>query len=210
MERLIEILVVMACLYAGYKLTAGKWNYTSQADVARRREALKEDGLSTRFYFIHARTQWVLTLVSGGLFTFYWFYRQWRNIRRGFRQADGQPLRGNAWWRTVGGGLTFFTLGNLINRTCEYMKKETSWPAGLWVTLWWGGLVLVFSPVSALLHVAGYALFCTVPTVFQRRINTLTRETFSLLPKPEEMLAAAIGLVTTLALAVLVRVCTAG
>ncbi len=210
MERLIEMGVVIAILYAGYKLTAGRWNYASQAMAARRRETLKQAGLSTRFYFIRARTQWVLTLVSGGLFTFYWFYRQWRNIRRGFRQADGRPLRGNAWWRTVGGGFTFYSLGNLINRTCEYMKKETSWPSWLWVTLWWGGGVLVFAPVSVTAHVVGYGLFCTVPVVFQRRINTLTRETFSLRPKPEELSAAAAGLLVTLAGVVLWRVLGAG
>ena len=203
MQRLLEMLLALAILYAVYALGMKKWNYTSQADREKRKTELKKLGLSNTFYFIHEYTFLVLNLASGGLFSFYWIYKQWQAVLQGFKRLEGGPLKHGAFVRTLGGGFTFFTLAALINRTCEYMRKKTAWPAGLWGTLWLGGLVLVFCPVGTSYRLTGYALFCLAPTVYQNRLNALPKEPISPAPKTAEIVACATGLIGTLCLLVL-------
>ncbi|MBO7190672.1 MAG: hypothetical protein J6V32_00980 [Elusimicrobiaceae bacterium] len=195
MERLLEIIGIVVGMYVIYALTMGKWNYTSQAQREHRKTELKEAGLSVRFYFMHPRTQFVLTLASGGIFTLYWLYKQWSRVLRGFKRLDGTPLSGSAWGRALGGWWSFFALGNLINRTCEYMQKETSWPSWLWGSVWLSGLGLVFVPVEMEYRLAGFVIFCFVPTVLQRRINTLTAEHIPAFPRAVEIVVMLLGAV---------------
>ncbi len=193
MQRLLEMIGVLAVLYAVYALTIAKWDYSSPQKRAERKNELKTEGLSTRFYFMHPRTQLALTLVSGGLFTFYWLFKQWSQVLRGFKRLDGTPLKGNAFLRALGGCVTFFTLAGLINRTCEYMHKRTSWPAWLWGILWLGGLCLIFCPIHYGWRMLGYLVWCYVPSVFQQRINSLTSEKVPAFPRVLEIIIALLG-----------------
>ena len=205
MERLLEMLGVLVGLYIVYNLSVGKWDYTSFQRREKRKIELKEAGLSTRFYFMHPRTQWVCTLLSGGLFTGYWLYKQWKQILRGFKLLDGTPLSGSAWGRALGGWWSFFALGNLINRTCEYMQKETSWPAWLWGSIWLGSLGVIFMPFSYGWRIAGYVVFCFVPSVFQRRLNTLTADHISGFPRTVEIVVTLVGAILVGGVVVLLR-----
>ena len=206
MQRLLEMLLALAILYAVYALGMKKWNYTFQADREKRKTELKKLGLSNTFYFIHEYTFLVLNLASGGLFSFYWIYKQWQAVLQGFKRLEGGPLKHGAFVRTLGGGFTFFTLAALINRTCEYMRKKTAWPAGLWGTLWFGGCALVFCPVGATYRLTGYLFFCLAPVVYQKRLNALPNEQISPTPKMTEIIASVMGLVVALGVAVGVRV----
>ncbi len=193
MERFLEMIGILAALYVAYALSIGKWNYDSPSTREKRKEDLKQAGLSSQFYFINAATLLLLNLASAGTFTFYWLYKQWQSIRNGFKRAGHLPLRGNAFWRAVAGVWSFFALGDLINRTCEYTQRETSWPAFLWGTLWLSGFALLFPPVEYGWKITAYIMFCAVPSVFQRRINTLTRNYLPFFPRAIELLAALIG-----------------
>lgn len=205
MERFLQMIGVLAALYVAYRLSLGKWDYTSPQKRQERKTELKEAGLSTRFYFMHARTQGVLTLMSGGLFTFYWLYKQWQYVLRGFKRADGTPLQGGAFRRAIGGVWSFFALAELINRTCEYMRKPTSWPAWLWGTLWLGGVIVLFCPVHYGWRIFGYMLWCLAPSVYQRRINSLTSEHISAFPRTIEILVTLCGTACALGVAALIR-----
>ena len=101
MERLLGMLGVLAVAYAAYALSFKKWDYTSEAKRLERRKVLKAKGMSDTFYFIHARTLFVLNALSGGLFVFYWLYRQWQAVLYGFKRQDGTKLAGSALLRTV-------------------------------------------------------------------------------------------------------------
>ncbi len=131
-------------------------------------------------------------------------FQQWRAVLRGFRRLDGRPLKGGALVRTIGGFVTFFSLAGIINRTCEYMRAQTAWPAGLWGTLWLGGLTCVFLPVSWQAKAAGYLLFCAAPAVYQRRVNALPKNPVPAAPKLAEAATAALGLVCVLAAVMIV------
>lgn len=194
MERLLEMLGVLAFMYAAYALSVKNWNYASEAAREKRKAELKERGLTNTFYFIHARTLFALTLASGGLFTLYWMLQQWSAVLRGFRRTDGMPLKGGAFVRTLLAPFTFFTLAGIINRTCEYMRTRTAWPPALWGIVWLGGLACMFLASGNTAKAAGYILFCTVPAVYQRRLNALPKNPVPAAPKIKEIAAAAEGL----------------
>lgn len=200
MERLLEMIGILVALYVAYTISLGKWNYDSPAKREKRKEELKQAGLSAQFYYMNAGTLLVLCLSSAGTFTFYWLYKQWKCVRHGFKRANHVPLQGSALLRAVTGFWSFFALGNLVNRTCEYTHRETSWPMYVWGIVWLGGLVLIFSPVEYSGKVIGYLFFCTVPVILQRRINTLTREYLPLFPRAIELAATLIGVICVVAL----------
>ncbi len=189
------MLVVLALLYAGYALSIKRWNYASQAELERRRTALKQAGLSNTFYFIRARTLFFLNILSGGTFVFYWIYHQWKAVLHGFKRLDGTSLRYGPLVRTIGGFFTFFTLINIINRTCEYMHKKPAWPAIWWGSWWLGGFVAIFLPISLTGRIFGFTMFCLAPAALQHRLNALPKTRLSLWPKPKEIIATAFGLV---------------
>lgn len=194
MERLLEILGTLAVLYVVYQLSLARWDYASSTKREHRKTQIKEEGLSTRFYFMHPRTQFLFTLLSGGLFALYWIYQQWKQILTGFKRLDGSQLQGGALVRTIGAVWSFFALGNLINRTCEYMRKETSWPSWLWGTLWLGSLALLCCPVNYRWRIGAYVVFCLIPTVYQRRLNTLTHKHISAFPRAVEIVVTLLGM----------------
>lgn len=205
MERLLEMLGVLAVMYAVYALSVKNWNYTSESVREKRKAELKKQGLTNTFYFINARTQLVLTLISGGTFTLYWMYQQWRAVQRGFKRTDGKTLAGGPLLRTLSAVVTFFSLAGIINRTCEYMHQPTAWPAGLWGLVGIGGLVSIVLPIQWPVKLLGYFLFCAVPAIYQRRLNALPKNPISAAPKLAELAAAAVGLIGVLGVALLLR-----
>ena len=205
MERLIEMGVVIALLYAGYALGIKRWNYSSQADRERRRALLKEKGLCNTFYFIHAGLLFFLIVFSGGTFTFYWIYQQWKAICQGFKRTDGRKLSGGPLAQTLKSPFSFFTLGGIINRTCEYMHKSPAWPSGWWGSVWLCGFVTACIPWAWSARIIGAFLFCIVPPVYQRHLNTLPKKRVPVKPKPKELIAAALGLVVVIAVCLVLR-----
>jgi len=203
---LIEMGAVIALLYVGYALGIKRWNYSSQADREKRRAALKAKGLCNTFYFIHAGTLFFFIVLSGGTFMFYWIYQQWKAIFQGFKRTDGTKLPGSPLSRTLASAVTFFTLGNIINHTCEYMRKSTAWPSGWWGSLWLGGLITACLPgVPLAARMIGGLLCCAVPCVYQRHLNTLPKKRVPVKPKPREMIAAILGLIIVITVYLLLR-----
>ena len=200
------MLGVLAVMYAAYALSFKKWDYTSEAKRLERRGVLKEKGMSNTFYFIHARTLWVLNALSGGLFVFYWLYRQWQAVLYGFKRLDGRPLSGGALVRTVGGFGTFFQLNAIICRTCEYMHHKAPLAPWAWGVLWLGGLVTTLAAPDTTARVIGYLFFCSAPAALQNRLNALPKEPIPAAPKAGEIIAAAAGLVIALLIIMLMRI----
>lgn len=198
MERIIQMLGILAVLYAAYALSLKKWTYVTEARRQQRRRELKEKGLSNMFYFIGARTLFLLNAASGGLFSFYWIYRQWQAAGRGFKRLDGKPLKGGPLVRTLGGLITFFPLNALIARTCEYMHKKAPLPPWVWGTLWLGGLAGAVFVTHWPERLICYAFFCGAPAALQNRLNALPKDPVPAKPKPAEIIAAAGGLILTL------------
>ena len=195
MERLIEMLAVLAFLYIGYTLGLKRWSYApTQADLEKRRTELKAKGLCNTFYFIHAGTLFFLILFSGGTFVLYWMFQQWTAVVRGFKRSDGLPLRHGPLLRTLAGSITFFSLANIINHTCEYMRKKSAWPAGWWGSVWVGGFILALMPLGILARSVGFFLFCLPPVALQHRLNALPKTRLPARPKVKEFVAAALGL----------------
>lgn len=193
MTRLLQMLGALAVVYVVYALTLKKWGYYSQAQRHKRRVALKQEGVSTSFYFIHQTTLWILTFLSGGLFAFYWYYQQWRAVFNGFKQEGASPLKYGPFVRTLFFYLSVFTLCPIIDRTCEYMKHTPNYPSSFLATLWLAGLITVFLPVAPMYRIGGFIVFCTIPFLIQRRLNRLVKTQPPLKPRPAEMMAAGIG-----------------
>lgn len=206
MERFLQMLGVLAALYIMYALSLKKWDYDTESKRLARRAALKEQGLSNTFYFIHARTLFILNAASGGLFAFYWLYRQWQAVLHGFKRQDGQTLSGGPFLRTLGGLGTFFQLNAIICRTCEYMHHKPPLPPWAWGPLWLGGLSGTLFGTSWIMRLAGYLFFCGAPAALQGRLNALPKSPVSARPKASEITAAAAALVCALGLIALCRV----
>ena len=198
MERLIQMLGILAVLYAAYALSLKKWNYQTETQRNARRVFLKTKGLSNTFYFIHAGALFLLNVFSGGLFTFYWIYRQWQAIEQGFRRLDGHSLKHCPLVRSLGGFATFFSLNAIICRTCEYMHHKSPLPAWVWGTLWLAGLAGSIWVSSWPERIVCYVFFCAAPAALQHRLNALPKEPISPQPKPAEIIAAAIALAAAL------------
>ncbi len=205
MQRLLEMLGTLAVLYAVYALSFKKWDYTSEEKRLERRAVLKAKGMSNTFYFIHARTLFVLNTLSGGLFVFYWLYRHWQAVLYGFKRTDGKALPGGPLLRAAGGFFTFFQLNAIICRTCEYMHHKAPLAPWAWGTLWLGGLAGAVACPDWTGRIIGYLLFCGAPAALQNRLNALPKGTLPAAPKRAEILAAAAALLAALALAALGR-----
>ena len=206
MERLLQMLGVLAALYAAYALSIKKWDYETEAQRTARRTFLKSKGLSNTFYFIHAGTLFLLNLLSGGLFAFYWLYRQWQAVLHGFRRLSAKPLKHGPFLRAVGGFGTFFSLNAIICRTCEYMHHKAPLPPWVWGTAWLAGLAGTLAGPDVTTRAAGYLVFCAAPALLQRRLNALPKETIPPQPKPAEIAAAALALLLALGLLVAWRI----
>lgn len=199
MSELLKMAAILGGLYMLYALTLKKWSYTTQAQRQARREVLKQRGLSNTFYFIHERTLLVLNLLSGGLFSFFWLFRQWQAARRGYKRLDGQPLKGAPLWRTVLFPWSFYQLNGLINRICEYMHHTPAFPPFIWTTIWLGCLAGIFA-APGWWNAACYFGWCWVPAVLQNRLNALPPQSLPLRPQLLEVSAAVCGLLVTLAI----------
>ena len=199
MERIIQMLGILAVLYAAYALSLKKWTYVTEAQREQRRRELKEKGLSNTFYFIGAGTLFLLNAASGGLFSFYWMYRQWQAVTRGFKRLDGTALKGGPFVRALGGFITFFPLNAIIARTCEYMRKKAPLPPWVWGTLWLAGLAGAIFVTRWPERLVCYAFSCGAPAAPQNRLNALPKAPVPANPNPAEYVAAACGLIAALA-----------
>jgi len=191
MTRLLQMLGALAVVYVGYALTLKQWGYSSQAEFHKRREVLKQEGVSSSFYFIHPTTLWILTFLSGGLFAFYWYYQQWRAVLHGI--TGEIKLTYGPLVQTLFFALSVFTLCPIIDRTCEYLKKKSNYPSSLLSLLWLYGFIAVFLPVAPVYRLAGFAVFCSVPSLIQRRLNRLPKTQPPMKPRPAEMIATFVG-----------------
>jgi len=205
MAELLQMVVVLTVLYVFYSVTVKKWNYSTEAQRKERRTLLKERGLSNTFYFINDKTLFFLNAVSGGLFTFFWLFRQWKAVKLGFKRTSGLPLKHGPFIRTIFGLWTFFSLNALINRTCEYMHKRTALPPIVWGSMWLGGLALIIVSKDVLGKVCGYLLWCYAPCALQKRLNVLPAQPLSPRPKMIEAFMATVGLMLVAAGYVLIQ-----
>lgn len=177
MEQLSSILLGLALLYVFYILIAGKWDYASQAKNAELKEQLKEQGLSVRYYFIPAGRLLLFNILSGGLFLFYWIYKQWQAVLSGYKNSAGTPLKYGPVLRTLFAFISFYQLNAITNRTCLYMHKRPTLSHWFWGTALWAGLAAAWTPVlPPEWRILGGVLFIIAPSVLQRRINALPKE----------------------------------
>lgn len=201
MQRLFEIILVCTVMYVVYALTVKNWDYHSEAKRKELRLRFKELGMSNVFFFTGTLKLFVLNVLSGGFFVFYWLYMQWKAVLSGFQRLNRKPLQYGPALRTVFFFISVYQLGGIINRTCIYMRKTPNLPAWFWGTVWIVSLIGVFAFPALWAQAAAYLLFCAVPALMQRRLNALPESAIPNTPKPAEIIAAACGLVFTLALA---------
>ena len=177
MDRLLSILLGIAILYVFYALGIKKWDYTSQAKRDKEKERLKKAGLSTRYYFIPEKRLLLFNITSGGLFLFYWSFKQWQAVTAGFKNTDGTSLKYPPWLRAVCTFISFYQLNAIINRTCRYMRKRPTLSPAFWGTALWTGFAAVWVPaLPAGGRITGALFFILAPYVLQRRINALPKE----------------------------------
>lgn len=188
MDRLYSILLGMALLFVFYVLGTRKWDYATEAKREAQKERLKKAGLSTCYYFISVRRLLLLNVLGGGLFVFYWAYKQWQAVRAGYKNAAGTALKMGPVFRALLIPFSFYQLNAIVNRTCLYMRKRPSFSPVFWGTVFWLGLAAVWVPVIPVWgRITGAAAFVLVPVVLQRRINTLPKELPPTRIKPAEI-----------------------
>lgn len=193
MQRLLEMCVACALLYAAYSLTLKNWSYASGAQYEALRTECKRRGMSNVYYFIAAPTLFLFNLLTGGTFILYWTYQQWKAVSQGFRRLEQPPVAFNPWLRTLLFPFSFYTLNAVINRTCLYLHKKPTFAAWFWGTVWliaYAGMAA--APVK--LKPWFYLLVCAVPAVLQRRLNALPKTPVPLRPKLKETAAALCGM----------------
>lgn len=194
MERLIQILIGAGILYAAYAMSLKKWDYTSVQKREEQKLRLKRKGLSVRYYFIPAGRLLVFNVLSGGVFFFYWSYKQWQAVKSGYKNEAGVPLKFAPAARALLSFISFYQLAAIVGRTCAYMRKKTPFPAIFWGTALWGGLAGAFLPLLPLpWRVLCAALYLLAPCALQMRINSLPKEPPPSRVKTSEILWALAG-----------------
>lgn len=173
MERWLDFVVVFGGLYAIYFFTLRRWDYTTEAKIRAQREELKRQGLSNAYYFSGARKLFVYIFITGGIYAFYWLYKQWKAVSKGYLNTARQPLKGWPVLRALLGFITFYQLAGIINRTCLYMHKRPSMAA------WFSGTVWIICAAGSIILPGWYklaclAIFAAVAARLQYRLNTLT------------------------------------
>lgn len=177
MEKLWSILTGIAILYAAYALGMKNWDYASAAKRDELKNRLMERGLSVRYYFIPTRRLFVLNLFCGGLFGFFWSYKQWQAVLAGYQNTTGKMPAGGAFLRAVFTFITFYQFNAILNRTCLYMRKKPTLPVMIWGTLLWGGLAAACLPaLPAFWRITGGILFVLAPCMLQKRVNALPKK----------------------------------
>ena len=177
MERLISILAGIGILYAIYALGLKNFDYTSEQKRLQIKDQIKQEGLSTSFYFINAKRLLFFEMLSGGLFIFYWAYKQWQAILRGYKNTSGKKLSAGPLIRSLLIAISIYQLTAIINRTCVYMRKVPAFPPLIWGTALWGGAVAACLPILAGgWRVLGGVFCLAAPYVLQQHINSLPKE----------------------------------
>ena len=177
MDRLTSVFVGILILYILYFFGFKNWDYTSEAKRHAIRQQIKELGLSTRFHFISAKWLLLLNILSGGLFVFYWSYKQWQAIFIGYKNTSGRTLSAGPLLRALFTPISFYQLVSIVNRTCVYMRKIPAFHAALWGSALLLGLVvacLPMLPVQA--RLVGAFCFVWAPFILQGHINSLPKE----------------------------------
>ena len=174
---MISIAAGLAILWAVYVLGLKNFDYASEEKRLKRKQQIKQEGLSTSFYFLPAKRLLFWEILSGGLFIFYWAYKLWQAVLHGYKNTSGKSLRFGPLVRSIFVGISIYQLTGIINRTCVYMRKIPAFPPWLWGTALWGGAVAAMLPmIPGGWRVLG-AVFClTTPYVLQTHINTLPKE----------------------------------
>ena len=177
MEKLIKILIGFALLYGAYALFLKKWDYTSQAKRDEQKQQLKEKGLSACYFFIPPQRLLVLNVLSGGLFFFYWSFKQWQAVLSGYKNLAGTKLKMGPFGRAFWGILSFYQLTAIVNRTCAYMHKPQGLSHLFWGTALWAGLTVACLPwVPWWGRILGAFFFLYPPYALQQHINNLPKE----------------------------------
>ncbi|MBR3631779.1 MAG: hypothetical protein IKN49_01755 [Elusimicrobiaceae bacterium] len=177
MEKLLHIFGGMAILYLIYVLGIKNWDYASEAKRLKIKEDIKQEGLSTSFYFITPKRLLFFEILSGGLFIFYWAYKQWQSMLRGYKNTTGKRLLFGPFLRSLFIAISMYQLTAILNRTCVYMRKEPAFPPFVWGTALWGGAVAACLPMLASgWRVLGAAFCLLSPYVLQNHINSLPKE----------------------------------
>jgi hypothetical protein len=174
MEKLIKIIIGFALLYGAYALFLKRWDYTSQAKRAQEKQRLKEAGMSACYFFIFPKKLLLLNALSGGIFFFYWSYKQWQAILSGYKNLAGTKLKFGPLTRAIFALFSFYQLLAIVNRTCVYMRKPQALSHLFWGTALWVGAVLPLVPVLPWwARLLGAVLFIYAPFVAQTHINLL-------------------------------------
>ena len=177
MERLYSILLGIGIVAILYWLGPRRFDYTSEQKRQETKMLLKSQGLAVQYYFIPALRLLFLNILSGGLFFFYWTYKQWQAVQSGYKNTTGKVLKYSPWLRSLLSIVFLYPLISIINRTCVYMRKIPAFPAIVWGTLCWGGLVCACLPFLALpWRILGGVLFIITPYVLQKHINSLPKQ----------------------------------
>lgn len=206
MEKLMNILLGTAILYAVYALGIKRWDYASEAKREEMKIRLQKQGLAVRYYFISTNKLLLLNLLSGGLFLFFWSYKQWQAVCAGYKNSSGKPLGGGPFWRAVFTVFTFYQFNAILNRTCLYMHKKPTLPCAVWGTLCWTGLTAACIPALPLFwRMAGGALFLYAPCALQKRVNALPKQLPPARLKTAEILWLPVSWIIWLALAAVLR-----
>lgn len=173
MERWVDFIVVFGGLYLIYFFTLRRWDYTSEAKRKAERELLKKQGLSNSYHFTGGWKLFAYIFITGGLYAFYWLYKQWKAIFKGYINANNKKLKGGPFWRALLGLISFYQLAGIINRTCLYMHKKPSAAAWLSGSLWLLSVGAAIALPGMVYKTAALAVFAAVPSRLQARLNAL-------------------------------------
>lgn len=173
MERWMDFVLVFGGLYAIYFFTLRRWDYTSEAKRKADKDSLKKKGLSNAYYFSGAGKLFAYLLITGGVYVFYWLYKQWKAIAKGYLNSTQTPLKGGPVLRAACGLVTFYQLAGIMNRTCKYMRKPPAAAAWFSGSLWLVSLAGIIA-LPSWYKLAALAVFCAIPARLQSRVNALT------------------------------------
>ena len=194
MERLPDLLIVGVILYLIYYFTLRQWDYDTQAKRDALKAQLKQQGLSNAYHFTGAVKLFLLVFLSGGGYMFYWAYKQWAAVQKGYKNSSGTPLKFGPVWRAIGWPVSFYQLVNIANRTCIYLHKKPTFPAWFWYALWGLSAGAAWYYPAWWQKLLALAVFAAAPARLQLRLNALPNVPVPNRPKPIEILAAVMGL----------------
>lgn len=177
MDRLYSILIGVALVAVLYWLGPRRFDYTSPQKRQHIKDRITAKGISVQYYFISTKRLLWFNILTGGLFFFYWAYKQWQAIQNGYKSTTGVTIKYNPWLRSLFSCFTLYQLIAIVNRTCVYMRKVPAFPAVVWGSFWWAGLVVACLTICPIwIRLLGAILYLVTPYVLQRHINSLPKE----------------------------------